>query len=228
MRARVDVTRRVDHTRFAGGCDLTVRDDLMVGCFVVVDIENECKPVYQKCSIVDVEVPYIPGLLCFREGPVVVSCFREFRDACPDMPLDVLLVDGNGVWHGRGFGLGCYVGLECMVPTLGVSKTFLNTQSGHTAKQVQADSQVQCQAVGDVMMLSHTLDDGFQIDCAVMRTTDSVPFKPVFVSPGHLIDVTSAVDIVRRLCIFREPEPLRLADRVSREFVRNMKSKGKK
>jgi deoxyinosine 3'endonuclease (endonuclease V) len=228
MKGRLDHTPTVSAVKFAAGCDLTVEGDIMVGCFVVVDVENQCKSVYEKCSIVDVDVPYIPGLLCFREGPVVLACLREFQSEFPDMKLDILLVDGNGEWHPRGFGLGCYVGLECGIPTLGVSKTFLNTQSGHTGKQVQVDAQSACANVGDVMLLHHVLDDGSSIDCAVMRTTTSVPFKPVFISAGHLVNINSAIQIVRDLCIFREPEPLRLADRISREFVRNMKKKASK
>jgi deoxyinosine 3'endonuclease (endonuclease V) len=225
MRVRVDHSPRIDVVQFVAGCDLTVEGDLMVGCFVVVDVLNESKSIYEKCSIVEVDVPYIPGLLCFREGPVVLDCLRGFRVEFPDVRIDVLLVDGCGEWHPRGFGLACYVGLECGIPTIGVSKSFLNTQSGHTRKQVQVDAQAACPGLGDVMMLHHEIDGGIEIDCAVMRTTTSVPFKPIFVSVGHLVCIESAIQIVRQLCRFREPEPLRLADRISREFVRKMKAK---
>jgi deoxyinosine 3'endonuclease (endonuclease V) len=61
-----------------------------------------------------------------------------------------------------------------------------------------------------------------------MRTTDSVPFRPVFISPGHLIDFESSIRITRQLCVYREPEPLRLADRISRRFVQEMKKSRRK
>jgi deoxyinosine 3'endonuclease (endonuclease V) len=227
MRVQVDHTPRVDAVQFVTGCDLTVKGDLMVGCFVVVDVLNECKSIYEKCSIVEVDVPYIPGLLCFREGPVVVGCLREFRTEFPDLKINVLLVDGCGEWHPRGFRLACYVGLECGIPTIGVSKSFLNTRSGHTGTRVQIDAQAECPNFGDAMVLHHGIDGGIPIDCAVMRTTTSVPFKPIVVSVGHLICIDSAVQIVRQLCRFREPEPLRLADRISCEFVRRMKANRK-
>jgi deoxyinosine 3'endonuclease (endonuclease V) len=228
MRLRVRRDAAPTPIRYVGGCDLTVKDDLMVGCFVVVDVANECKSIYQKCTIVNVDIPYIPGLLCFREGPVVVQCLQEFQDERPDLQLDVLLVDGSGQWHSRSFGLACYVGVETDVPTIGVSKTFLNTGSPHTGKQVQTDAQTACVDVGDVMMLRHVLDDGVEISCAVMRTTDSVPFRPIFISPGHRTTIEIAVDVVKSVCLFREPEPLRLADRVSRAFVQKMKTPPKK
>jgi deoxyinosine 3'endonuclease (endonuclease V) len=228
MRLRVNGKAERKPIRYVGGCDLTVKDDLMVGCFVVVDIANDCKSIYEKCTIVNVDIPYIPGLLCFREGPVVVQCLNEFRANRPDLQLDVLMVDGSGIWHRRSFGLACYVGVETDIPTIGVFKTFLNTGSRHTGQQVQINAQSVCVNVGDVMMLRHVLEDGMEISCAVMRTTESVPFRPIFISPGHRMTIDIAVEVVRAVCIFREPEPLRLADRISRTFVKRMKGSSKK
>jgi deoxyinosine 3'endonuclease (endonuclease V) len=225
MKTRVNHTAITTPIRFVGGCDLTVQDDIMVGCFVVVDLEHECRKVYSKCSIVEVNLPYIPGLLCFREGPVVLQCLREFTHARPDLHLDVLLVDACGEWHMRAFGLASYVGVESDVPTIGVSKTFLNVGSRHSGRRVGMNAQNKCRNVGDVMMLRHVLDDGTPIACAVMRTTNSVPFRPIFISRGHRMSTELAIEIVRNVCIFREPEPLRLADRISRYFVKKMRTK---
>jgi deoxyinosine 3'endonuclease (endonuclease V) len=223
MKTRLCRTPVTTPIRFVGGCDLTVDGKIMVGCFVVVDLELDCKSIYSKCSIVDVKIPYIPGLFCFREGPVVLQCLHEFTNARPDLRVDVLLVDGNGVWHERGFGLACYVGIESGIPTIGVSKTFLNTGSRHSSRQVQMEAQRKCAALGDVLMLHHVLEDGTVIECGVMRTTESLPFRPIFISAGHRMSSELAIDIVRDVCIFREPEPLRLADRLSRRFVKNLK-----
>jgi deoxyinosine 3'endonuclease (endonuclease V) len=228
MRLRVNRIAERKPIRYVGGCDLTVKGDLMVGCFIVVDIENDCQMIYEKCTIVNVDIPYIPGLLCFREGPVVVQCLQEFRTNRPDLELDVLLVDGSGQWHSRSFGLACYVGVETDIPTIGVSKTFLNTGSRHTGRQVEINSQSVCVNFGDVMMLRHVLEDGIEISCAVMRTTDSIPFQPIFISPGHRMTIEIAIEVVRSVCIFREPEPLRLADRISRTFVKRMKASRKR
>lgn len=220
MRSKINHTAHVGNVQYVGGADLTVEGDLMVGCFVVVDITKNSEAIYEKCMELHVDVPYIPGLLCFREGPVVLTLFEDFKAAYPDIKLDILLVDGSGEWHPRGFGLACYVGLETGIPTIGVSKSFLNVGSDHRGKEVQIESQTQCPNKGDVMIIHHDLNDGYHIDCGVLRTTDSMPFKPIFVSPGHLIDIESSIRIVREMCHYREPEPLRLADRVSRQYVR--------
>jgi deoxyinosine 3'endonuclease (endonuclease V) len=223
IRGRVNTSVPVPNPRFVGGCDLTVDGDLMVGCFVVVDTSKNSESIYDKCTIVNVDVPYIPGLLCFREGPVVLACLKEFQEAMPEIKLDLVLVDGSGEWHPRRFGLGCYVGVECGLPTIGVHKNFLFVGSPDSAKSVQADAQTKCPNKGDVFLIQHQLPEGETISLGVMRTTESVPHRPIFISAGHLIDIQSSIDIVRQLCHFREPEPLRLADRISREFVRKRK-----
>lgn len=220
MRAQINRIPHVENVRYVGGADLTVEGDLMVGCFVVVDLTNDSKPIYEKCTELNVDVPYIPGLLCFREGPVVMALFQDFKANHPEIKLDILLVDGSGEWHPRGFGLACYVGHETGIPTIGVFKSFLNVGSEHKGKEVQNAAQTQCPNKGDVMLIQHNLEDGYHIECGVLRTTDSNPFKPIFVSPGHLIDTESSIRIVKGMCHYREPEPLRLADRVSRQYVR--------
>jgi deoxyribonuclease V len=223
MRGRVNTSIPLSNPRFVGGCDLTVKDDLMVGCFVVVDMSKNSAKIYDKCTIVNVDIPYMAGLLCFREGPVVLACLKEFQEAMPKIKLDLVLVDGSGEWHPRRFGLGCYVGVECGIPTIGVHKNFLFIGSPDSAKSVQTDAQTKCPNKGDVFLIHHQLPRGEIISLGVMRTTESVPHRPIFISAGHLIDIQSSIDIVRQLCHFREPEPLRLADRISRNFAEKYK-----
>ena len=148
--------------RYVGGADLTFVDDLYIGCFVVIDCENSLQPVYEKCKRFNVNVPYVPGLLCFREGPVVVDLYKEFCLSNPGIKLDALLVDGCGEWHPRGFGLACYVGLECNLPTIGVSKSFLYVGSSHHGKEVQNEAQDKCKNIGDTMKLTFKLEDGYE------------------------------------------------------------------
>ena len=223
MMKKVDTTVKVDHVRYVAGCDATVEGDLVIGGFVVVDLENDLNPVYQKCSRVSVSMPYVTGFLAFREGPAVLECLRQCREERPDLKIDVLLVDGSGEWHKRKFGLACYVGLECGLPTVGVYKGFLVVEPGQSRKEVQARAQVECPNLNDVIVMEHEVPDAGKVRLAVMRTTTSEHFNPIYISPGHLIDLESSVALVRKLCKFREPEPLRLADRLSRQEVRNIK-----
>ena len=224
MMKRVDTTVKVDKARYVAGCDMTVEGDLMIGGFVVVDLENDLRPVYQKCSRVSVSVPYAPGFLSFREGPVVLECLRQCREERPDIKIDVLLVDGSGEWHKRKFGLACHVGVECGLPTVGVHKNFLALDEGQSGKEVQERAQIECPNLGDVMLMEHEVPDAGKVRLAVMRSTTTEKFKPIFISPGHLIDLESSIALVRKLRRFREPEPLRLADRISRQEVRDIKN----
>ncbi len=66
--------------------------------------------------------PYIPGFLAFREVPHLLSCFRELREG---FWPQVILVDGNGVLHPRGFGLASHLGVLLDLPTIGVGKNLL-------------------------------------------------------------------------------------------------------
>lgn len=221
MRQQIDHTRVLTNVRYVAGADLTVEGDLMVGCLVVIDVNDIENPVYTKCSVVHTDVPYVPGLLCFREGPVVLQLIDEFKQANIGINIDLLIVDGNGEWHMRGFGLASYVGIKCGIPTCGVSKTYLYVGNNLHSREVQDKVQPMLKNKGDYMKLEHTLEDGFKIKCAVMRTTESSPFNPIYVSCGHLCTLESIINVIKGLCKFREPEPVRLADRISRKFVKD-------
>jgi deoxyribonuclease V len=139
--------------------------------------------------------PYMPGLLSFREIPVLAQAF-ELLDRTPDL----LLVDGQGRAHPRRFGLACHLGLLLDLPTIGVAKSRL------VGEHAEPDP-----IRGASTPIAH---DGELIG-TVLRTRDNV--KPVYVSIGHRISLESAADWVLRLCTrYRLPEPIRLADRLSK------------
>lgn len=139
-------------------------------------------------------MPYIPGLLSFREGPSLLRAFRKLRE-----PPDLVLFDGHGVAHPRGFGVACHLGLLLDVPSIGCGKSRLVGE--HEAPGEDAGSHVP---------LRH---DGRRIG-AVLRTRDNV--KPVYVSPGHRIGIPAAVRWVSRCCAgYRLPEPARHAHRLA-------------
>jgi deoxyribonuclease V len=141
--------------------------------------------------------PYVPGLLAFREGPVVLAAWEKLR--CKP---DVLLFDGQGIAHPRGIGLASHLGLWLRRPSVGVAKTRLygnHDQPGSLRgeRAVLWDSRDPERAIG-----------------VVLRTRTKV--KPVYVSPGHLMDLAQAVDVVLQCCTrYRLPEPIRWAHRVA-------------
>ncbi|MFN0135930.1 MAG: deoxyribonuclease V [Phycisphaerae bacterium] len=140
---------------------------------------------------------YVPGLLSFRELPVVLDALRQL-DATPD----VVLCDAQGIAHPRGLGLASHLGLWINVPTVGCAKSRL---CGTFDEPGLRKSDASPLVLGEEQV------------GVVLRTRDRV--RPLFVSPGHLCDVESG----RRLtleCVtrYRLPEPTRLAHQlVTRE-----------
>lgn len=136
------------------------------------------------------EFPYIPGLLSFREIPVLVKAL----EALPFEP-DLLLVDGQGIAHPRGMGIAAHMGLLVTVPTVGVAKSRLCGENIPVGEEA-----------GDEELL---LFRGKRIG-TVLRSKRGA--NPLYVSPGNGIDMESSIAAVRR-CLrgYRLPEPTRLA-----------------
>jgi deoxyribonuclease V len=135
--------------------------------------------------------PYVPGLLTFREGPVLLAAIRKLEHV-----PDVFMFDGQGIAHPRRMGLAAHMGLWLSIPSLGCAKSRL------TGTYTQPGPKRGCK--------TRLLDHGEQIG-TVVRTRDDV--RPVFVSPGHLADFDSSSRLVLSCCTrYRLPEPTRLAD----------------
>lgn len=144
--------------------------------------------------------PYVPGLLSFREAPVMLEALSRLEPA-----PEAVLVDAHGKAHPRRFGEACHVGLWLGLPTLGIAKSVLVGRFGALGR-----------LAGSWAPLVH---EGETVGAA-LRPADGV--KPVFVSPGHLIDLPGALRIARSVSDgYRLPKPLREADRWSKELARS-------
>jgi deoxyribonuclease V len=138
----------------------------------------------------EVAFPYVPGLLSFREAPLIVA-------ACDHLQTDpdLVLVDGQGLAHPRRFGLGCHLGLIWEKPTIGCAKSKLCGE--HEPVPSERGSYSEIMHKGEVIG-------------AAVRTRTGV--RPVYVSIGHMIDLTTAISCVLQCCRgLRLPEPTRLA-----------------
>ncbi len=138
----------------------------------------------------ELDFPYIPGLLSFRESPLILAAC-ETLTATPDL----ILVDGQGIAHPRRMGLACHLGLFLNTPTIGCAKSRLC--GTHEIPGDEAGS------------YAEVVDCGETIGVA-LRTKPGV--KPIYVSIGHKIDLQSAIRWVLECCRgYRLPEPTRLA-----------------
>jgi len=138
----------------------------------------------------EISFPYVPGLLSFRESPLILAALERVRNA-----PDLVLVDGQGIAHPRRLGLASHLGLFLDRPTIGCAKSIL----------------CGChEAVGDERgSHAHLFDRGDRIGAA-LRTRSGV--RPIYVSVGHKIDLASSLQWVLKCSRgYRLPEPIRLA-----------------
>ncbi|MFO7838156.1 MAG: deoxyribonuclease V [Desulfosalsimonadaceae bacterium] len=139
-------------------------------------------------------LPYIPGLLSFREAPAIVAALEKL-ERLPDL----LLCDGQGIAHPRRFGLACHIGVLLDMPVIGVAKSRLTGNYEPVAREKGS--------------FSYLTDKGERIGM-VLRSRTGV--KPLFVSPGHKISFTTAMGYVMQcLTRFRLPETTRQAHRLA-------------
>jgi deoxyribonuclease V len=143
--------------------------------------------------------PYVPGLLSFREAPLVLEALRKL----PTRP-DALLVDGHGLLHPRRMGIASHIGLHVDVPTIGVGKSLLVGVHGPPGPKP-----------GDWVAVTH---HGERLGIALTTRARS---KPIFVSVGNGIGLLPAGRIALA-CVgrYRLPEPIRQADLRSRRLAR--------
>jgi deoxyribonuclease V len=135
--------------------------------------------------------PYIPGLFSFRETPPLLRAFEKI-----ETPVDVILCDGHGIAHRKRCGLASHVGVLLKTPAIGCAKSRLYGQYRDPSPRRGSRASLR--------------DSRGHIIGAALRTRTGK--KPVFVSPGHLIDLRKAIEIVLTVSPrYRIPEPIRLA-----------------
>lgn len=190
LRDRVIRRRTFRRIRLIAGVDVSVRNETSYSAVVVLKFPS-LEIVESATAERPVEFPYVPGLLAFREVPVLLDAFRKLT-ARPDL----LLVDGHGYAHPRRFGVACHLGVELDLPSIGCGKSLFVGE--HRGPGVRRGSQTPLRHEGEVIG-------------AVLRSRDNV--RPIYVSIGHRIDLATAVRIVLRCCTrYRLPEPIRAAD----------------
>lgn len=180
-------------SRVAGADISTERgNETGFGGFVVLDAVS-LAPVDQEGSAVPLGFPYVPGLLSFRELPVLAVAWRKLKQA-----PDLIVFDGQGIAHPRRLGLACHGGLLFGVPSIGCAKSLLVGTHGPLGEERGSLSEIRHR--GEVVGMA-------------VRTRRGV--SPVYVSPGHLMDLPTAVEWILRLSPrYREPETTRRAHRL--------------
>ncbi|MDD5094697.1 MAG: deoxyribonuclease V [Dehalococcoidia bacterium] len=177
--------------QFIAGVDISVsKSDNMARGAVVVLSYPELKVVESRIAERAIEFPYVPGLLSFREAPVLLAACEKLSHN-----PDVIFVDGQGLAHPRRLGLASHLGVLWDKPTIGCAKSRLC--GTHEPVGSEAGS------IADLI-------DGGQTIGAVLRTRANT--KPLYISVGHRISLEAAIQMVLKCCKgYRLPEPTRLA-----------------
>jgi deoxyribonuclease V len=185
------------------GIDAAFLDDKVVSVACLYTYPG-IKPVEDAYAVTEVTFPYIPGFLSFREGPAIIEVLYKLR-----IKPHIILFDGQGIAHPKRMGIASHIGVILNIPTIGCAKSRLvgEYKEPGTNKGKMSFLRYQGKIVG-----------------TVLRTKNKV--RPVFVSPGHSIDLKSSIEIVLN-CVseYRIPEPLRKADSLSKKIKRAQLSK---
>ncbi len=182
--------------RLIAGLDAAFAGDQIIGSACLYRYP-ELTFVEATCSVMRTQFPYVPGFLSFREGPVILNALDKLS-----MKPDLILIDGQGIAHPRGLGLASHMGVLLHLPSIGCAKSRLVGEHDEPAVRKGAW----------VPLIYRDRMVG-----AVLRTRDHV--KPLFISPGHRIDIEGSIEIVMHCTgTYRIPEPLRRADFLSKRI----------
>jgi len=200
LRAKLDLGREPVVVETVAGIDVSyaLGSDRLYSAIVVVHLP-ELATIDTATAAGRVTFPYVPGLLSFREAPVVIKAWERLS-----LRPDCLVCDGQGLAHPRRFGLACHLGLVLDTPSLGCAKSLL-----------VGEYRMPAGARGSSEPLWH---QGEQVGL-VLRTRAGV--APVFVSQGYRISLDKAAELVMSCCLrYRLPEPVRRAHLLVNEVRR--------
>ena len=202
LRPKLILDRAPPEVRVVAGIDVsyTRGSNRLYGAIVLLDLTappTKAQPAFplleSAVAAMTVDFPYIPGLLSFREIPVVLKAWATLRRR-----PDCLICDGQGIAHPRRMGLAAHLGLLLDLPAIGCGKRRLIGRYDPPGPER-----------GDIVPLI----DGDETIGAVLRTRPGV--KPLFVSQGHRMTLARAVEILLTTQVrYRLPEPIRAAHRL--------------
>lgn len=185
------------------GVDQAFRDD--VGVSAAVALRGD-RVVERRVGSAPLEIPYVPGLLAFREGDPVLASLRNLS-----VDPDLLVLDGSGRIHYREAGLATHVGVLLDLPAVGVAKNLLCGEPAgdvtglETGDRVPIEADDECEAPAGTVL-------GYAYQSRQFDSGDR-HVNPLYVSPGHRVSAETAVDLVAATCAgYKLPEPTRLAD----------------
>ena len=190
---------RLDEVHHIAGVDMAINEENgMARAAVVLLTYPALEVVEQHVHEEPVRMPYIPGLLSFRETPCILGAFALLKQQ-----PELVMVDGQGIAHPRRLGIASHLGLWLELPTIGCAKSILRGEYDRTALGEEVGSWV-------------PLIDKKEVIGAALRTRAHT--NPMFISLGHRISLETSLRYVLACGRgYRLPEPTRLADKLSKD-----------
>lgn len=278
-------------TTYYGGVDVsfpTDEGDPSVAVYVVLEHPSG-RVVYQDSMYFNLQVPYIPSYLAFREIGPLETLIRKQMKVQPDLTPTAILVDGNGILHPRKAGIACFVGVKTGIPAIGVGKTLFyegklnkdivlqeledslldaknkltdNNRESNETNVLIVDSQVIPKENASTTSEEEAKNKGSDRGALVQELSSicrglAVPLvnearevlacalvghggrtrvgkkpsagtkNPIYISVGHNISLQEAVRIAAMLSFAKIPEPVRQADLIGRELLRQKEQQTK-
>ncbi|MBU0496919.1 MAG: endonuclease V [Candidatus Thermoplasmatota archaeon] len=175
-----------------GGVDVAYpKNEFEEACAAYVAVDNKTQKIVERHLAYEPSLfPYIPGYLAYRETPVIDAVLKKIRNK-----PTILMVDGNGILHPRRCGIASFIGVNYSVPTIGVAKSKLLGEEKQDTVYINDEPRARCLKAG--------------------RAT-----KPIYISPGHKISLETSYQITKKLCLFKQPEPLRWAHTLAIQGLR--------
>ena len=199
LKDRIILKKTFSKVRTMGGGDVAYskNENRLFGAIVILSFPD-MEILDMATADGKIPFPYIPTLLSFREGPILIKTFQRLK-----IKPNIMIFDGQGIARPRGMGLASHMGLWLNLPSIGCAKTALLDEfiSPGPSKGSYEWIRREGKKVG-----------------AVLRTKENV--KPLFISPGHRIGLSTSIQLLLESCRgFRIPEPLRKAHQLSRSML---------
>jgi len=212
----------ISSVKYIGGLDISfIRGtDEAVACFVLLGFPSldviRTEYVQGKMS-----VPYVPGYLAFREMMLLSLVYEYALDHLPStVHPDVIFIDGNGILHPRCAGLASHFGVLHNIPTIGVSKKCCLIDDGPNINRSAVREKAKSVLLkrGDYFEL---VGDSGKVYGAAVRSCDDT-IAPIYVSIGHKVTLSFALELTKACTKSRVPQPTRLADIWGRDKIRRL------
>lgn len=190
----------LDSVETVAGVDASYASGSMYGVAVLFDYRSSMV-LKQAVVVKKPAIPYVPGLLAFREAPAYICALQKLG-----VKPDVVFVDGHGLAHPRGFGIATHIGLVMDTPTIGVAKKKLY------GEEIVLDGEKYVRAHGHVVakIIEHR-------------------GKQLYVSVGYRINLEDAVQLTLKTLKpqYKLPYPTAIADQLSKKIAKNTKHNNK-